>query len=405
MKILFLSDSFPPNHFGGSEIVAHYLAKELEKKGHKLHIITTVQKKSLKGISNFENLKVYNIYSNYHPRWQGYLSLYNPQTVSKVEKIIREVKPDIVHSHNIHYYLSYHCFKIAKKYAKAVFLTAHDVMLIHYGKLMPKNGNCIYKVSFWDQIKEARKRYNPFRNLLIRHYLKYLDKIFAISNYLKEFLELNGIKKIETVCNGIDEWEEDKKEVNKFKNKYNLQKKKIILFGGRLSGAKGGEVILKTMKGVVGTIKDSVLLVAGEKDWYSQEMLNLASKLGIGNKVKFSGWLDRREMKSAIFTSDICVVPSIYPDPFNLFNIEAGAAKKPVVGTCFGGTPEIIVNNKTGYIVDPNNTDLMAEKIIDLLKNPEKAEKFGDAGYKRVKERFSLDKQVKETLKWYKTYV
>ena len=110
-------------------------------------------------------------------------------------------------------------------------------------------------------------------------------------------------------------------------------------------------------------------------------------------------------MKCAFFSSSVCITPSIYLDPFNLFNIEAGAAKKPVVGTCFGGTAEIIIDNQTGYIVNPLNVEELSLKIIDLLKNPSKAKQFGEAGHERVKKHFSLSLQVDKTLEYYKKIV
>lgn len=408
MKILFLTDDFPPNSFGGAGIVAYNLIKELKKQGHDIFIITTIQKKSGHEKIKFENLEIFQIYTKYHERWRAWISLYNPRTIFNVKKIIKEVQPDIIHAHNIHRYLSYYCLKIAKKYSKAVFLTAHDAMLIGCGKLISKNGNCIYKIRAHDLFREEKKRYNPFRNMIIKHYLKYTDKIFAVSNALKRALEINGIRNIETIYNGIniDEWMADQVKIKKFKENYNLQNEKVVLFGGRLSEAKGGEAILRAMVLVVNAVRDTILLIAGKKDQYAEKMIELAKNLGIDQNIKYTeGWLDRETMKCAFFVSDVCVTPSIYLDPFNLFNIEAATARKPVVGTCFGGTPEIVIDNETGYIVDPNNVELMAKKIIDLLKNPEKARKFGEAGYKRVGENFSLDEQTEETLKWYKKYV
>ncbi|MBU3925554.1 glycosyltransferase family 4 protein [Patescibacteria group bacterium] len=407
MKIVFLADDFPPKSLGGAGIVACDLADGLKKRGYEIFVITTVQKKEEEGNINMFGFNIFKIYSNYHPRWQPYLSLYNPKTILKVEKIIKRIKPDIVHAHNIHYHLSYDSLRVAKKYAKAVFLTAHDVMLIHTGKLMPKNGNCMFKLSALDQIKDAKKRYNPFRNIIIKHYLKYVDRIFAVSNTLKNVLEVNGIKNIETIYNGIDigDWQINTKEVENFRKKFGIQNKKVILFGGRLSGAKGGEVILRAISLAIKEVKNIVLLVAGDKDWYAEKMIKLTREIGIYENIRFTGWLQRESMKCAFFVSDICVTPSIYLDPFNLFNIEAGAAKKPVIGTCFGGTMEIIIENKTGYIVNPNKIELMAEKIIDLLKNSEKAKQFGEAGHKRVAEHFLLNLQIDKILKWYKKYV
>ena len=157
MKILILSDGFPPVHAGGAEVIAFNLSKGFQKLGNHVYVITTVREKSKVGKFDYQGIKVFRIYSNYHERWRAYLSLYNPQTVGHVKKIIKQIRPDVVHTHNIHHYLSYYSLRIAKKYSKAVFLTAHDVMLFHYGKLVEfvnqsdlsvsKNFN--YKITPW----------------------------------------------------------------------------------------------------------------------------------------------------------------------------------------------------------------------------------------------------------------
>ena len=403
MKILFLTEEFPPISRGGSATVAHNLVKGLLKKGNEIFVVTTVQKKSEEGKINLDGLDVFRIYAKYHERWKAWLSLYNPRAVSRVEKIIKEIKPDIVHAHNIHYYLSYHCLKIARKYAKGVFLTAHDVMLVFYEKFLPRKGIDVCRIGVWEQIKAAQKRYNPFRNIIIRHYLKYVDKIFAVSNSLKELLNINGIKNVETVYNGIniDEWEIEPEKVKEFKRKYNLENKKILFFGGRLSGAKGGDQLLEALALVKKQVNDVVLLVGGKRNEYLKKMEKLVKKLGLGKNVIFIGWLKMDDLKIVYHAFDICLVPSICFETFAMANLEAMAAKKPVVSGCFGGPKEVVANNKTGYLINPYNIELMTEKIIDLLKNPEKAKKFGEEGYQRAKEFFSLEKQVKKTLKWY----
>ncbi|MDI6591501.1 MAG: glycosyltransferase family 4 protein [Patescibacteria group bacterium] len=415
MKILFLSDDFPPESKGGAEIVAFNLVRALQKRGHFVFVITTTRDKTSVNYSHGPicisrcqepsegySHAIFKIFSNYNERWRAYLSLYNPKTVSKVKEILKEFKPDIVHAHNLHRDLSYHCLKIAKKYGKAVFLTAHDVMLVQYGKWVPKHPED-FKITILDQIREAKKRYNPLRDIIIRHYLKYPDKIFAVSNSLKTLLEVNGIKNIETIYNGIDidEWKEEESEVKKFKEKYNLFGKKIIFFGGRLSKLKGGEKIIQALVKIKEEIPQVILLVVGKKGSETKKMELLSRELGVGDNIIFTNWLEKDNLKSAYWSSDLVVLPSIYFDPFPTLNLEAMACKKPVVGTCFGGTPEIVQNEVTGYIVNPHDIEVMAEKIIDLLKNPKKAKQFGEAGFERVKTNFSLEQQVKKTLFWY----
>jgi len=81
--------------------------------------------------------------------------------------------------------------------------------------------------------------------------------------------------------------------------------------------------------------------------------------------------------------------------------LEAMACQKPVVATCYGGSPEIVQDNITGFIVNPLDEELMAKKIIDLLKNSEKAKQFGEAGYERIKKHFNLESQIAQTIHWY----
>lgn len=409
MKILILSDDFPPRVIGGAGVIAFNMAKGFKNIGHDVSVISTVKDKTEEGERAYEGLNVYNIYSNYHERWRAYLGLYNPMTVKKVRSIMWNIKPDIVFAHNIHFNISYHSLKLAKENGAKVFLIAHDAMLFHYGKLTesinPNNFSVPiklnYKINFWRQIMIFKKRYNPFRNLIIKYYLKYVDKIFSVSDALSSALKGNGIENLKTIHNGIDvlEWIVSDRDIENFKNTHKLKNKKVILFGGRLSEAKGGYEILLAMKKVLEKAPDAALLVLGKKDEYGNIMLDKSKELGIEDKIIFTGWISGGELKAAYHSSDVVVTPSIYLDPFPTVNLEAMACAKPIVGTCFGGTPEIVEDNVTGFIVNPFDTDIMAEKISYFLLNPEKALEFGKRGYNKVKEKFNLPGWIDEYLK------
>lgn len=410
MRILILSDLF--DNSAKTVAVVRSMVRGLHEAGNKVHVITSVQDRNLAGKKVVGAITVWSVYSNYNLFWRAYRSLYNPQTVKHIASILKEVKPDIVHAHNIHTHFSYYALKIAKQIGAKVFLTAHDVMLFHYGKLTefinPSDLSCpekfSYRISIWQQIKRAGKTYNPFRNIIIRHYLKYVDKIFAVSNALKEALVQNGIANLAVIHNGIDvnEWLVEENKIREFKENYNLLSKKTILFGGRLSEAKGGRVIMIAMEKIVKKVPNALLLIIGKIDNYAKNMLNFGQKLGIGKHIMTIGWLSGDSLKSAFHASDVIVVPSLYPDPFPTVNLEAMAASKPVVATCFGGTPEAVINNETGYIVNPFNIEIMADKIVYLLSNPNIAKKFGEAGYERIKKEFSLGRMIEEYLSWYK---
>ena len=70
------------------------------------------------------------------------------------------------------------------------------------------------------------------------------------------------------------------------------------------------------------------------------------------------------------------------------------AAAKPVITTCYGGSPEVVVDGETGFIINPFDTNMFAERLEHLLTNPDLRQQMGQAGRKRLIEQFSLEKQV-----------
>lgn len=406
MKIVILSDDFPPKSYGGAGIVAFEQARELVRVGHEVVVVTTTQEAEDVGRIIFDGMTVHRLYAKYHERFRAYRSLYNPQVVAQVKMILDEVRADVVHAHNIHYYLSYHCLKIAKQAGASVFLTAHDVMLFHYGKLVefinhedlsiPCEFN--YKITPFQQLAKYKKRYNPFRNVIIKYYLHYVDRIFAVSDALKEALRQNGITNVVVVNNGIDvnAWQSQGSEVELFKKRHDLNSKKIILFGGRLSAAKGGHQALLALDQVITSVPNAVLLVMGGQNAYTNEVQKVAREKGIEDHLVFTGWIAGADLKAAYHACDVLVMPSMCFDTFGMVCLEAMACKKAVIATCFGGPKEVVVDGQTGYIVNPLNTKIFSEKIIDLLISTLKAEEFGIAGYDRADKVFKLSEKVKE---------
>lgn len=402
MKIIFLSDDFPPTSFGGAGISTYELAKGVQKAGHEVFIITTCRKESGVGESEYDGLKVYTIASDYHERWRAWVSLYNPKVVCHVEELLKEIQPDVVHANNIHFHLSYYCLKAAKRYAKAVVFTARDTMAFTYGKLSTKRylNNFDARISWLDNLKQAGKRWNPLRNFCIKRYLGYADKIFSVSDALKKALEQNGIKNVETMHTGADvsQWQVPQDQIVGFKAKYGLVNKKVLLFGGRLSTSKGADIALGILDSLKKEIPDAVLLIVGDGD---AGVFKSMQK----NHIKFTGWIEREEMKTVYAAANIVLVPSLYLDAFPRTVVEAMASERPVIGTCYGGAPEIIEDDVTGYVVNPIHIKEVAEKTLALLRDTALAKRFGKAGRERVRATFNLKSYVEQYLNWYERLV
>lgn len=406
MKVVFLSDDFPPKSFGGAGISTFELALGVKHSGHDVSVITTCRKKSEAGEAEYRGLRVFTIASDYPERWRAWRSLYNPPVVRQVENILDELRPDVVHANNVHFHLSYYCIKSAKRRAKVVVWTARDAMAFSYGKLATdryfKTGNA--RLSWRDNLLQARLRYNPFRNICIRRLLRYADAKFAVSDALRRALEQNGIADVAVMHTGADaaEYAASPREAEEFKKKHGVADKKIALFAGRLSGAKGGQKALEAMVMIAQEIPNAVLLVAGGTDGYARLMEREASSSGMRNNSVFTGWIDRDEMRAAYAAVDIVLVPSLCFDAFPRTVVEAMAAGKPVVATRYGGAPEIVVDGKTGYVVDPFSVPSVIEKIGGLLRDREKAERFGAAGRERIQAEFTMNGVVASLIARYR---
>ena len=130
-------------------------------------------------------------------------------------------------------------------------------------------------------------------------------------------------------------------------------------------------------------------------------MLDQARELQIEKRIVSLGWLSGTELQKAYASAALVVVPSLSFDSFPTVNLEAMAAGKPVVATCFGGSREAVQDGVTGYIVNPFNVPVLAEKIVDLLQSVEKLNRFGHEGHERVLKEFTLEKQALEFEKYY----
>jgi glycosyltransferase involved in cell wall biosynthesis len=99
-------------------------------------------------------------------------------------------------------------------------------------------------------------------------------------------------------------------------------------------------------------------------------------------------------------TADVCVLPS-FAEGLPLFAIECLAAGRPMVASAVDGTPEIVVDGKTGLTVPPGDAAALAQAIGRLLREPRLAAELGAAGAAWVRQRFTLERQIRETEELY----
>jgi glycosyltransferase involved in cell wall biosynthesis len=108
------------------------------------------------------------------------------------------------------------------------------------------------------------------------------------------------------------------------------------------------------------------------------------------------GWFSQEQLPDLYRRCDISLVPSIWMEPFGITALESMASGLPVIASRIGGLETSVVDGETGFLIQPDDSDALAEKLALLLDDPQLRRKLGSAGRKRAEEVFNWDTLVKD---------
>lgn len=170
---------------------------------------------------------------------------------------------------------------------------------------------------------------------------------------------------------------------------------------GRITPIKGHPLFLKAMARVARVYPNLKIQIIGEapKIQYKEELLLLTKKLGLAGCTEFLG--TRYDIPELLSRMNVLVVPSVGEEAFGRVAIEAGACGVPVVATRIGGLIDIIENEKEGLLVPPDDARLLAEAVIELIKEPAKAAQMAKALREKIEREFTLELMFRKTLAVY----
>lgn len=410
MHIVILSDALPPDNTGGAGKVAWQLGVGLIAAGHRVTFITRTLGKSRQ--ENRHGIRVHALHSQYADRWRAWLSLFNPQVVLPLNQLMRQLKPDVVNVHTVGEHLSYHSLVIGRFSGAATVFTSHDVMPFAYTKLTyhidpnrpDQRDGWNYRLPFGYNWRQMRLRWNPARNLSIRHTMTYyVDERIAVSAELKKALEANHLPPFSVVHNGLDVQESDSVQehtINTLRQRFGLEGRRVILFGGKLTHEKGGHQLLTALCRVREQVPNVALLVLSRSSEYLDEFVAAAPDLS--SHIVLGGWLTGEELLAAFRLAHVVASPSICFDSFPTVNLEGMAAGAVPVTTCFGGAHEAVIDDETGFVVNPYDVETLADRLIRLLADESLRLRMAQAGRARLEQLFTLEHQVNATLDVYR---
>ena len=409
MRILFYNDLWDPR-IGSSIRQMYQQAERLRALGHETAVASTTEDPQLVGREPVLGTDVHRFHSSYPPRLRPWRSMNNRSVVRPLRGLLEDWKPDVVHSHLVHSHLSYASLTAAREAGAGVVFTAHDSMTYCYQKLDcfhggPEHGyeQRDYRAHWQKCLPCQRFRYRPGRNGIIAGVLRRdVDRFTVVSDELGEAVRANDIRVDRTIHNAIRAKPTlpDAEAVAAFRRRFDLEGKLVIAMGGRLHELKGVHQLFEMMALLRAEFPALRLLVMGREEAY-QGFAPRARELGIDDLVVPTGWLDGDDLAAAMSALDVMVSPSTCFETFGMMALEAMEHRKPVVVTSYGGCPEVVEDGRSGYVANPYRVEEFAERIAQLLRDPDLRARFGRRGRERVESYFTIERLTEEFLEEY----
>ena len=334
-RILMVTTYYPPYHLGGDALHVKLLTKELTKAGHDVYVVHLLDpfyiKRGREAVKEppEPDSHIFSIKSPYGSLSIGksYVFGYSRYINKKIKGIVEQVKPDVIHYHNIagfgpSVFKIGSCFKI---------YTAHDYWpicqmnnLLDYRNHFCKGPNYCSICSVLLKRPPQIWRYNN------EALLNYVDCIICPSTYMANTLKDNGISnRIVVLPNFV------KKEKIGHYHKDAWKEKSYCLYVGILERHKGVIELINAYRNMK-EINDNLIIVGR-----GSQVEKIASEALKDNRVHLSGWVSNDELGRLYANAKAVIIPSIWPENNPLVAIEALSYGTPIIVSNQGGLPEI----------------------------------------------------------------
>lgn len=414
-RILLTAFRFFPYFYGGGELYIYSLAKELKKKGHRVHVLTaapwkggdekrTVEQYTYEGI----DVTAFGFTPALLTEGERYLGT-SEHHRSIVSEVIRAESPDVIHANGL--YLP--TLSMARAYRIPVVLAVHhsgfacpagtlvrpDMSICSYAAGSKVCVPCcsMHRAPHWysggiiGQLPPALYRWvgrtvDGYRHIpfilravrypwLIEQELYQAREVWnmarvivAPSVAIQRLLLQNGIeeKKIVVIPHGSTSFV--RREIENVQNR-------VIRFGfvGQVGLHKGIHLILQALENVRDGQKCELHIFGkGQLDDDKSFLHSALSAYRGKAKIVPHGYIKHNDLQDAYSMIDVLLVPSLAYEAFGLVVTEAMSAGRPAIVSKSGALPELIEDGKTGFIVERNNSIALAEKIQLLIDSPEK---------------------------------
>jgi len=404
MRICLLSYRGNP-YCGGQGIYVYYLARELHKLGHEVHVMSGPPHPEVADGVELHQLESLNLYESGDSLIRSLFRVRHPVDFYEFMGVCLGTFPEPL-TFSLRAY-----GKLRELAASHRFDIIHDNQGLGYGLLLMKRLKIPVVATIHHpipidrdlELAQARGLWEKFR---LRRWYSFcamqgvvsrrMERVITVSQSSADAIE-RSLKvprsRLRLVYNGID--------ADLFKSDDNVSKEpnSLILVNSSEQAVKGVPYLLKALQ----LLKDGTevkLTVVGSPSPDGQN-LKLVKEYGLADMVTFTGRVTMEELVKHYLAAEICVVPSLY-EGFGLPAAEAMSCQLPVVATSGGALPEVVgQDGGSGILVPPADPDALAAAVKRLLGDEHLRRKMGEAGRKRVEGHFTWEQAARKTVDVY----
>ncbi len=387
MKICLVSNLYEPYIMGGAEVVTQVIADEMAARGHDVMVITTHPKRGPTAEERIGRVAVKRFYpANLYflmdsktkpgflkPFWHA-LDIWNPDAYFKTRQILKEFQPDIINTMNI-FGLSAAVWSAARSLNIPIVHSLHDYALLCPKTTMLRKDTTICKTvcpgcfffSYWKKVfaKHVRAVISPS---------KFLLSIFEKNNMFKgamRYVIYNGVAMPKQQAGTSPE-----ETIN-------------FLYLGQVSAHKGIETLVKAFRQL--PFNNVRLHVTGRGDLLPK----IKELAAADDRIIFHDFVSRENKDALLQKSRALILPSVWWEPFGRVILEAHAFGLPVIASRIGAIPELVEEEKTGFLFEPGDQNDLLDKLTTFINRQDRIEEFRQNCLKKAEE-MNLQRQVEQ---------
>ncbi|HOT90784.1 MAG TPA: glycosyltransferase family 4 protein [Anaerolineae bacterium] len=393
MRILFVSNFYPPYDRGGYEKHCHEIAVGLRDKGHAVHILTSRYGVAARVQEDFVTRSLFLEADLEHYSPTDFLLHHRQKeqhNIQMLSETMASLRPDLI--------VFWGMWNLSRQLPAWVEATSIPVAY-WLEDLWPVEPDI--HTRYWS-LSTNHRVFQPIKSLVARiahailaaeHYPPRLQFQYPAcgSRFLKEKLSaaIPTFRDAEVVMCGIHL---EPFEPYVAHTALQVAEKPRLIYVGGLGAHKGVHTAIEAvarLKARATALDPQLTIIGAGHPNYEAQLRDLEHTLGLSGKIHFQGALPQEAVPPILAENDILIVPSIWEEPFGRVIVEGMAAGLVVVGTATGGSAEILVDNENGLVFPPGDAEALAECLLRLIQDPALYARLAHAG-KKTSEHFDI---------------